>query len=141
MTLGLAACEPDAPEIHGDVSWAPIESIRSELLAGVPITLVDARPSSDYQQEHIAGALSMPYYDGASRWSELLPFERNIVTYCGCPHAESGYLAQVLSSKGFIAVRGLDEGFFEWRARGYPTVTGPGPGTMPAAWLGDAGAD
>lgn len=56
-----------------------------------------------------------------------LPKDKWLVCYCGCPHAESGRLADELLASGFTKVTILDEGFFVWRDRGYPVRSGPSP--------------
>jgi cytochrome c oxidase cbb3-type subunit 3/ubiquinol-cytochrome c reductase cytochrome c subunit len=90
------------------------------------MSLLDARAPSDYASEHIAGAVSVPFYD-PDPYMPSLPRDSWIVCYCACPHAESGQLAQRLMAKGFTKVTVLDEGFGFWRTRKYPTHTGVDP--------------
>lgn len=127
---------PDAGSL-----FVPVEQVRRDLELGAAVTFIDARPPADYAVEHIAGAISLPYYDGSTRWNELLPLSRKLITYCGCPHTESEYLARVLIPHGFTDVHVLDEGFWIWRERGYPTVTGPDAGVMPGDLMPDGGLD
>ncbi|MCS6902026.1 MAG: c-type cytochrome [Myxococcales bacterium] len=90
------------------------------------LALLDARAPSDYLQEHIAGAVSIPFYE-TEKHLEKLPRDVWLITYCGCPHAASGTVADALKAQGFTRVRVLDEGFYVWRERGYPTRGGPSP--------------
>jgi rhodanese-related sulfurtransferase len=49
--------------------------------------LVDARPVSKYNEEHIPGAVSIPYTHLKDKGAELLPAEKDaaMVFYCGGP--------------------------------------------------------
>ena len=60
---------------------------------------------------------------------DVLPRERWIVTYCACPHAESGDLAAKLVAAGFTKVTVLNEGLGYWKSKGYKTQTGATQGT------------
>ena len=90
------------------------------------MALLDARAPSDYATEHIAGAVSVPFYD-PDPYVNALPRDAWLVCYCACPHAESGQLAQKLVDKGFKKVTVLDEGLGVWKFKKYPTHTGWDP--------------
>jgi cytochrome c oxidase cbb3-type subunit 3/ubiquinol-cytochrome c reductase cytochrome c subunit len=70
---------------------------------------------------HIAGAVSVPFYDPTPYLSSL-PANAWLVCYCACPHAESGQLAS-----HFAKVTVLDEGLWVWKAHGYPVRSGIDP--------------
>lgn len=87
------------------------------------LVILDARPTVMYEQEHIAGALSLPtvlfeqhYRERASR----LPKDKLVVTYCGSSKcAKSHYLAKKLAERGHrVAV--LRDGLTGWKAEGFP---------------------
>ena len=85
--------------------------------------LLDARPGSDYLAGHISGAVSVPFY----RLDEaigLLPQDRWIVTYCGCPHALSSQAVDGLQAAGYTNVAVLDEGYYAWLGDDRPITTG-----------------
>lgn len=88
--------------------------------------LADARAASDYSGGHIAGAISVPFYKVEPYLPEI-PKERFVITYCACPHAESGVAAANFRAKGYSRVAVLDEGFEVWRSRGYPIRSGGTP--------------
>lgn len=88
--------------------------------------ILDTRAPSDYVLEHIAGAVSGPFYDVDS-FVDLLPKDTWIVAYCGCPHAASDAARDALLARGFQRVRVLDEGFYTWREREYSTRSGVEP--------------
>lgn len=90
----------------------------------------DARGPDQYENSHIEGAV---FSSAAERFRDSDdPIQRwgkgdRIVCYCGCPHHLSSIRASQLIDAGYENVYVIDEGFFEWRDRGYP-VTGDGGG-------------
>jgi rhodanese-related sulfurtransferase len=71
--------------------------------------------------------VSVPFYD-PDPYIDKLPKDARLVCYYGCPHAESGQLAQKLRAKGFKKVTVLDEGLRYWAAKLGPKGSGAGPG-------------
>jgi cytochrome c oxidase cbb3-type subunit 3 len=106
--------------------YTSVSTVARELKAGARMTFLDARAPSDYLREHIAGAVNVPFYDPEPYYASL-PKQSWLICYCGCPHAESGALAQKLTAAGFEKVTVLDEGFGVWIAEGQPTREGPKP--------------
>jgi cytochrome c oxidase cbb3-type subunit III len=104
----------------------PADTVKSQLDAKARFALLDARAPSDYIAEHIAEAVSVPFYDPAPYVGKL-PKDTWLVCYCACPHAESGELARKLMEAGFSKVTVLDEGLRVWKERKYPTRTGDKP--------------
>ena len=90
------------------------------------MAILDARAPPDYTYEHIAGAVSVPFYD-PDPYIDQLPRDAWLVAYCSCPHAESGQLARKLTAKGFTKVTVLDEGLGVWKNRKYPVKNGDKP--------------
>jgi rhodanese-related sulfurtransferase len=87
------------------------------------VTVLDLRPTEEYNAGHIPGAVSIPLKeleDGLSR----LPKEGEIVAYCRGPYCVLSIQAvEILRAKGFEAVR-LEEGIQDWRDMGFPVVVG-----------------
>ena len=98
----------------------------AQLERGARMAILDARAPSDYTDEHIAGAVSVPFYDPEPYMNDL-PKDAWLVCYCGCPHAESGQLAHKLVAKGFTKVTVLDEGLGYWARKKYETSQGVSP--------------
>lgn len=117
---------PEGPEPAfegvGDGRYLPADTVKAELDKGARMVLIDARPPADYVRKHITGAISVPFY-AVDQAVEVLPEDAWIVTYCACPHAESGEAADALIEAGFETVRVLDEGVLVWEERGYPMST------------------
>jgi cytochrome c oxidase cbb3-type subunit 3 len=114
---------PKGPEPTGfkNPDPTPGDVIKAQLARGARMALLDARAPSDYLKEHIAGAVSVPFYDPAPYFDKL-PKNVWLVCYCACPHAESGQLAEKLRAQGFKKVTVLDEGLGYWRSKNYGTT-------------------
>jgi cytochrome c oxidase cbb3-type subunit 3 len=129
IPLGPVPLHPGGPEPAGfkvTPGTTSADVVKKELDRGAKMALLDARAPSDYTREHIAGSVSVPFYD-PDPYVAALPKDAWLVCYCACPHAESGQLAQKLVTKGFTKVTVLDEGLNVWRTRGYGTHMGLEP--------------
>ncbi len=79
--------------------------------------LLDVRPAVEYATGHIAGAVSIPITELASRLKEL-PKDKTIVAYCRGPYCVfADEAASLLLGKGFQAVR-LTGGYPDWKIAG-----------------------
>ena len=74
--------------------------------------------------EHVTGAVSLPFYDGAA-CAKSVPKDVTVITYCACPHNESVHLAESLKKAGLAKVKVMDEGFIHWKSEGHPVTKGP----------------
>jgi cytochrome c oxidase cbb3-type subunit 3 len=129
LPLGPVPLNPKGREPKGfktSPETTSADVIKAELDHGARLSLLDARAPSDYMNEHIAGAVSVPFYDPDQYFSKL-PKDSWLVCYCACPHAESGQLAGKLRSAGFTKVTVLDEGLGYWRSKNYGTSKGAEP--------------
>jgi cytochrome c oxidase cbb3-type subunit 3 len=129
LPLGPVPINARGPEPVGFRSYpatVSVDAVKKELDRGARMGILDARTPSDYVNEHIAGAVSVPFYD-PNPYLNALPKSAWLVCYCACPHAESGQLAQKLLGNGFTKVTVLDEGLGVWRARKFPTQKGTLP--------------
>jgi cytochrome c oxidase cbb3-type subunit III len=117
---------PDALGFRAQPAQTSCDTVKTELDRGARMAILDARAPSDYSYEHIAGAVSVPFYD-PSPYFAALPKDSWLVCYCACPHAESGQLAKALLAAGFTKVTVLDEGLGVWKRKGYPVHQGLSP--------------
>jgi cytochrome c oxidase cbb3-type subunit 3/ubiquinol-cytochrome c reductase cytochrome c subunit len=129
LPLGPVPLNPHGPEPVGfktypDTTRAAV--VKAQLDRGARMALLDARAPSDYTHEHIAGAVSVPFYD-PEPYVAALPKNAWLVCYCSCPHAESGQLAQRLVAKGFKKVTVLEEGLGFWHVQNYGVREGTSP--------------
>jgi rhodanese-related sulfurtransferase/DNA-binding transcriptional ArsR family regulator len=82
------------------------------------VTVLDVRPSEEYQAGHIPGARSIPVGELAARLKEI-PRDREVVAYCRGPYCVMAVEAvELLRGSGFRAHR-MEQGVADWRARGW----------------------
>jgi rhodanese-related sulfurtransferase len=90
------------------------------------VTVLDVRPTEEYQSGHIAGAISIPLHELQDRLAEL-PRHQDIVAYCRGPYCVlAAQAVELLREHGFRVVR-LEDGVADWRARGLPIAVGEQP--------------
>lgn len=110
--------------LTGRDDFEPID--RAELARRVragTVTLIDVRPVEEYEQAHIAGAVSVPLEELPSFVAKA-PKRRQVVAYCRGPYCVYALQAvAALRKRGIRAVRS-DAGVSEWRAAGLPVETG-----------------
>jgi rhodanese-related sulfurtransferase len=122
----LAELPAVARDYLGDpAAFEPIE--RDELARRIEagtVILIDVRPTEEFEQGHIAGAVSVPLEALMSWARETAPKRKQIVAYCRGPYCVFALQAVVeLKKRGLRAAR-LEDGVAEWRAAGYPVECG-----------------
>ncbi len=115
---------PDGPEPDFELGaeFIGVDIVKAELDKGARMSIIDARPSSDYSFEHITGAYNIPFFEIEERLDEI-PADTWVISYCACPHDESGIVAKAIRDSGHPKVAVLDEGFIVWMDKGYPVTT------------------
>ncbi len=94
------------------------------------VTVIDVRPSQEYEAGHIPNAISVPLPDLKKRLREL-PKGREVVAYCRGPYCVMALDAvEILRAKGFRAHR-MEQGVVEWRAKGGRVQKGSAAGARP----------
>ena len=126
--LTAAVQNPAAPAATftaRDGRFVAVDDVNAALRHQARLVLLDARPTSDWQQGHLPGALPVPFYDGVAEILPHLPRDGTpIVVYCACPHAASGKIVDALRAEGLSQAYVLDEGVLIWASRGYPLAVG-----------------
>jgi len=109
--------------LEGKQGMEPVN--RDDLLKRVAagdVTVLDVRPTTEYEAGHIPVALSVPL-DQLQKILAKLPDDQEIVAYCRGPYCVLAVKAvEVLREKGFNAIR-LEESVQDWRALGLPVET------------------
>lgn len=89
---------------------------------------VDARPVSQYAQEHIRGAICLPWQqvdDYLMNVFDRLESAETIIAYCDGEHCDLSHeLTFFLKELGFENVRVLVNGLTVWQQAGLPIETG-----------------
>ena len=105
--------------LEGKEGMEPVD--REKLLRLVQqgaVTVLDVRPTVEYDAGHIPGAISIPLKELRLRLPDL-PRDQEIVAYCRGPYCVLSVQAvEMLRAKGFTAVR-LEEGIQDLRAMGF----------------------
>lgn len=80
------------------------------------VTVIDVRPTAEFEADHLPGAISMPLEELEGRLREL-PRDRAVVAYCrGLYCVMSVDAIALLRARGFTAHR-LEAGVVEWRTQ------------------------
>jgi rhodanese-related sulfurtransferase len=106
---------PDRAPSQGEISLQDVENSQG------PVLWVDARPESDYELEHIPGAVSL----NPDNWSEQLPRfldgwrpSEKAVVYCSAASCDtSREIADRLRRSGVDPVYYLKGGWEAWKTR------------------------
>ena len=99
------------------------------------VTVVDARKKGEYVEEHIPGAINVPYKEKSAKSPDFdasedkwdmskYPGDKNtkLVVYCNGVKCWKSYKSIVrLVKAGYKNVNWLREGFPGWTNKGYPT--------------------
>jgi cytochrome c oxidase cbb3-type subunit 3 len=129
FTLRADPCPPVPPGAKEvckpDPRFVSVDQVAAAVRAKQRLVIVDARPTSDWRRVHIAGAVSIQYFD-MKRLDELPGDGTWVVAYCACPHHLSGIVVDELRRRGYAHAAVLDEGINEWHRRGLPVVAAPG---------------
>lgn len=124
LPAGAPSCKPDP-------RFVSVEQVARAVAAHQRLVILDARAASEWRQVHIAGAVSVPYFN-LKRLDELPRDGTWIIAYCACPHHLSGLVVDELRKRGYTHTAVLDEGINEWHRRGYPVVAAEGVPRPPA---------
>jgi rhodanese-related sulfurtransferase/DNA-binding transcriptional ArsR family regulator len=89
------------------------------------VTIVDVRPTEEYEAGHIAGALSVPLPELKKRLAEI-PKGRQVVAYCRGRYCLMSLEAVSLLRKAGLQASRMKEGVIDWRVRGWKIETGIG---------------
>jgi rhodanese-related sulfurtransferase/DNA-binding transcriptional ArsR family regulator len=97
-----------------------LEELRRLLRSG-HVTVLDVRPSDEYEAGHIPGARSVPVAQ-LERQLGKLPKTREVIAYCRGPYCVYSVEAVALLRRKGYRARRVEEGFADWRAEGLPVA-------------------
>lgn len=109
--------QPADDSKYGDVS---VQEAR-DLIESIPdLVILDVRTVSEYDDEHIEGAVLIPVQELVDRLDELSTSDELIV-YCRSGN-RSSTAVQILKDNDFVKIYHMYEGIIGWIDAGYPTV-------------------
>ena len=86
------------------------------------IVIVDTAAELIFEDERIPGSVNFPWVHELSL-PVTLPRDKTLVIYCACnDHEDSVDMAQKLGLVGYLDIKVLEGGWFEWLDLGYETV-------------------
>lgn len=86
------------------------------------VLIVDTAAELIFEDERIPGSVNFPWVHELSL-PVTLPRDKTLVIYCACnDHEDSVDMAQKLGLVGYLDVKVLEGGWFEWLDLGYETV-------------------
>ncbi len=81
VLVGCGSGTVDVPQTKEEVPRISPQEVQNRIGEGKSILIVDARSADSYAQAHVAGAISVPLNEVASRLDDL-PRDQEIVFYC-----------------------------------------------------------
>ena len=97
------------------------------LVENPKVLVVDTRDTRDFRQEHIPGAISLPYHGFNEHYPQFavsVPEDRPLLLYCyGSDCGLAARVAKRLITKGYTNVTILREGIEAWKAANLPLET------------------
>jgi ArsR family transcriptional regulator len=93
-----------------------------ERLKDGTVIILDVRPEDEFNMAHIPGAINIPIKQLSDRLTEI-PDEQEVIAYCRGAYCMFAYEAVLLLRKNGIKARRLEDGYPEWKADGFPTVS------------------
>ncbi len=139
VTAGLgsvaigSARAADTPTSAAGTKLVTAADVQKAQAAGAVV--IDTRIASEYAEEHIAGALNVPYHEKSAKAPDFdasqdefnlakLPANKAapVVLYCNGPSCWKSYKASVTAVKGgYTGVLWYRDGFPDWKAKGLPS--------------------
>ena len=116
LLMGCAVAKADMGEIE---SISPKEA--SAMYTGKKAVIVDVREDSEWNEQHIPGAIHIPLAQLNERLSELKQYKDSpVITQCKSGR-RSAQALDVLKSAGFSKVYNMDGGIMAWDKAGLKT--------------------
>jgi rhodanese-related sulfurtransferase len=99
------------------------EGLQRRLTARERLTLIDLRPTDDYEMSRLPRARSIPLAELRARYAEI-PKTGPVVLYCACELGEGRHAYELLHVRGYRNIVELVGGFSRWVELGYPLERG-----------------
>jgi rhodanese-related sulfurtransferase len=117
-----ASLTPQAVADHKDILPSSITVAEAVKKRDQGVFILDVRQVPEWEEYHIPGSTLIPLNELAGRQNEV-PKEREVVVVCRSGQ-RSAKGRDILMEAGFKKVINMQGGLLQWRADGYPTVSG-----------------
>jgi len=115
LSLTLIACSSSDNSTVTQTS--PIEA--AGLVANDFATIIDVRTASEWNNNHIAGAVHIPMSQLRSRLDELKSYEGQLIMQCAVG-GRSSKAVEILQEAGFSNVSNMNGGLVAWQRSNLP---------------------
>jgi rhodanese-related sulfurtransferase len=111
-------------EAKSRVYELPVEDVKAKIDRGDEFYLIDVREESEWNKDHLPGAVHMGKGVIERDVEERIPDAgADIVLYCGGGY-RSALAADNLQKMGYTNVWSMDGGYRGWKEQGHPLVSG-----------------
>lgn len=128
----LAFAAAQTPKSLTGVTVVTAEKAKAMMESGV--LMVDTRVANEYVEQHIKGAVSIPYKEKSEKSVDFdvkldsfdlskLPADKNapVIFYCNAGECWKSYKSSVVAVRdGYKKIYWLRGGIPEWKAKGFP---------------------
>jgi len=139
VLLGIVALVFSAPTLAADTPTSitgatVVSATRAKALQDEGATMIDARVANEFVEQHIKGAINIPYKEKSDKSVDFdaskdkfntskLPANKSaeIVIYCNGPECWKSFKASTAAVKaGYVRINWLRGGIPEWKAKDLP---------------------
>ncbi len=104
--------------VKDNLEPVPADQLLERIREGL-VSVVDVRPSEEYEAGHLPGAINIPLEELERHLNELKP-DQEIVAYCRGPHCVLAFDAVARLREAGLKARRLEGGLPEWQLEGLP---------------------
>lgn len=123
VVLGWGGLVSPADATAAEALPPEISVAEAAVLRDEGVLALDVREPHEWVESHIPGATLIPLGELAARVDEI-PRDRKIVVVCRSGN-RSAKGRDILLAAGFRQVTNMAGGIIQWKAAGFPTVSGP----------------
>lgn len=123
LVLILMAMPVVSRKIWGPVTYVPVNVVKRMRDDAEPLTLIDLRNGSAFEQGHIDGAVNIGAEALDGYLQETASRDDAIVLVCQSDLSATRHAAR-LAKAGYVGAAAMKGGMFAWKRAKYPVQTG-----------------
>lgn len=114
------------PTSQAEIPRITPEDLKAIMDKGEPVIIVDCNQKGSYKNQHIPGAINIPWSFSGLKEDPGLSRSTLIVAYCACEHEEDSAVVamQMITQFGYRNIKLLLDGNPKWEYLGYPLEKG-----------------